>query len=244
VREIAQNLESKSAIPSVAAQMELLLALQTDQWWIGVTLPMLEDVRLRLRKLVRFVDPSQGYVDVFTDFEDDLRVAEAAQFDLVRADPKLRNYRDRVRRFIRDHQDHLTIRRLRNNEPVSRADISALEDILFSEDGALPREEYETIFGETPLGVLVRSVVGLDRRAAKAAFAEFLAQAPLHPDQIAFLDEIVEYLVKNGTLEPKGLFDTPFTHFHDQGLTGVMPGELASQVVDLVKSINRNADAA
>ncbi len=52
-------------------------------------------------------------------------------------------------------------------------------------------------------GLVVRSVVGLSRKAAKEAFSEFLSEAPLQPDQMAFLDEVVEYLVKNGTMEPK-----------------------------------------
>ena len=42
---IAKDLEAKSTIPSVAKQLELILAVQTPTWWEGVTLPMLEDVR-------------------------------------------------------------------------------------------------------------------------------------------------------------------------------------------------------
>ena len=147
-----------------------------------------------------------------------------------------------MQRYIRDHQDHLTIRRLKNNEPVSKTDIAALEDILFAADGPMPRGEYEKIFGDRPLGVLVRSVVGLSRNAAKAAFAEFLEKAPLHPDQISFLDEIVAYLVKNGLMEPRVMFESPFTHIHDQGLIGVFGEEMSKKVIDLVRHINDNAD--
>jgi len=51
------------------------------------------------------------------------------------------------------------------------------------------RRIYEKIYGEKPLGVLVRSVVGLSRKAAKEVFSEFLSESSLHPDQMAFLDE-------------------------------------------------------
>ena len=68
----------------------------------------------------------------------------------------------------------------------------------------IPREAYQAIYGDEPLGVLVRSIVGLDRDAAMAVFAEFLQQAPLHPDQIRFLQEVVEYLVKNGVYGAEG----------------------------------------
>ena len=240
---IAKDLEEKSAIPSVAKQMELILDIQTDTWWEGITLPMLEDVRVRLRELIRFIDPDQAKEDVYTNFEDEIRDG-TVEYNVVRSDPNLQDYRVRVERFIRDHQDHVTIRRLKNNEPVTKTDITALEDILFSEDGPIPREHYEKIFGEKPLGLLIRSTVGLSRNAAKAAFAEFLAEAPLHPDQITFLDEIVEYLVKNGVMEPNTMFDSPFTNINDQGLVGVFGEDMSKKVIELVRHINKNADVA
>ena len=122
--------------------------------------------------------------------------------------------------------------------------MAALEDILFSEEGPIPREEYEKIFGDRPLGRLVRSVVGLDRNAAKTAFAEFLSEAPLHPDQISFLDELVNYLVKNGVMEPKAMFDTPFTNINDQGVLGVFGENVSKKIVETIQKINRNADVA
>jgi len=240
IMEIAKGLEDKSAIPSVSAQMELILELQTDQWWSNVSLPMLEQVRIKLRDLTRFIDKDAGLVDVFTNFEDEIG-EEAGEYNIVKSDPNLKDYRKRVKRFISEHQDHVTIRRLKNNEPVSKTDIAALEDILFSEDGPIPREEYEHIFGEKPLGLLVRSVVGLDRNAAKEVFAEFQAKAPMKPDQMTFLDEVVEYLVKNGTMEPKRMFEAPFTHISTLGVAGIFGEDESKKFIELVKHINENA---
>ncbi len=240
VQEIAKGLEDKSAIPSVAAQMELIIELQIDQWWSDASLPMLENVRTSLRDLTRFIDKDAGLVDVFTNFEDEIG-DDSTEHKIVKGDPKLKDYRKRVQRFINEHRDHLTIRRLRNNEPVSPTDVAALENILFADDGVIPREEYEKIFGEKPLGVLVRSVVGLSRKAAKEAFSEFLSEAPLHPDQMAFLDEVVEYLIKNGTMEPNIMFDTPFTLINDQGIAGVFDEDDSKKVIELVRHINKNA---
>ena len=243
VRDIAKGLEDKAAIPSVAAQMGLILELQTDQWWNYISLPILENVRIRLRDLTRFIDKDVGLIDVFTNFEGKIG-EESSEYNIVKSDPKLKDYRKRVQRFINEHRDHVTIRRLRNNEPVSPTDVIALEDILFAEDGAIPREEYKKIFGEKPLGVLVRSVVGLSRKAAKEAFSEFLSEAPLHPDQMAFLDEVVEYLVRNGTMEPKVMFDAPFTLINDQGIAGIFDEDASKKVIALVRHVNENADVS
>ena len=240
---IAHDLEGKSSIPSVAQQLELILDMQTATWWENVTLPLLEDVRVRLRKLIRFIDPEQAKDDVFTNFEDEI-ADDGRTFGIVKTDSKLKDYRIRVQRYIREHQDHITIRRLKNNEPVSQKDIEALEAILFSEDGPISRDEYRKAFGDSPLGRLVRSVVGLDRNAAKSAFTEFLSEAPLHPDQITFLNEIVDYLVKNGVMEPKAMFDTPFTHINDQGVIGVFGEDKSRKIIELVRHINENAGTA
>jgi len=202
---------------------------------------MLEQTRIKLRDLIKFVDKEPGFTDVFTNFEDELGEANT-EHRLVKSDANMAEYRKRVQRFINEHKDHLTIRRLRNNEPISRADAKALEEILFSEDGPITKEEYEAAYGEQPLGLLVRSTVGLSRKAAKEAFAEFLSGAPLHPDQITFLDQVVDYLVKNGTMEPKAMFDTPFTHINDEGLSGLFDDDESARVVRLVRRVNKNAD--
>ncbi|MCP3671059.1 MAG: DEAD/DEAH box helicase family protein [Gammaproteobacteria bacterium] len=247
LQKIAHGLEEKSAIPGVAAQMELILDLQKEQWWAVATLPVLEDVRIRLRELIRFIGREQGLEDVYTNFEDAIggKVGDdPVEYVVVKTDPNLKEYRERVQRFIREHQDYITIRRLKNNQPVTKTDIAALEEILFSEQGPMPRKAYHDAFGDQPLGVLVRSVVGLERNAAKEAFADFLSEAPLHPDQISFLDEVVEYLVKNGTMQPKVMFETPFTHIHDQGVVGVFGEDNSRKIVELVRHINENAGVA
>jgi len=178
-----------------------------------------------------------------TNFEDEIADG-GAEHSIVKSDPKLKDYHRRVQRFIVDHQDHITIRRLRNNEPVSKTDIDALESILFSEESQITRKNYEITFGEKPLGLLVRSVVGLSRKAAKEAFSEFLEKGTLQPDQMTFLNEIVEYLVKNGTMEPKVMFQPPFTNMSMKGVVGVFNQDESKKVVELVRDVNSNAGVA
>lgn len=239
IKKLASGLEDKASIPAVNAQMGLILELQEDSWWPDVTLSMLEEVRIKLRDIVKFVDKEEGVSDVFTNFEDQLD--EPSEHHLIKVDANLAEYKKRVQRFINDHQDHITIRRLRNNEPISRADVMALEEILFSKEGAISKEEYKATYGEQPLGLLVRSVVGLSRKSAKEVFAEFLSHNAMHPDQITFLEQIVDYLVKNGTMEPKAMFETPFTHINDQGIAGVFSEDESKKVIELIRHINQNA---
>ena len=61
VQEIASGLLEQLAIPAIREQQELLDELAGDEWWIDVTLPMLEHARLRIRGLVRLLDRSSPW---------------------------------------------------------------------------------------------------------------------------------------------------------------------------------------
>jgi type I restriction enzyme R subunit len=45
-------------------------------------------------------------------------------------------------------------------------------------------------------------------------------------------------------MEPKAMFDTPFTNINDQGVLGVFGENVSRKIVETLKQINRNADVA
>ena len=59
VREIAGALEEKASIPMVRAELELIIEVQTEEFWQDITTPILENVRKRLRSLVKFIDKTK-----------------------------------------------------------------------------------------------------------------------------------------------------------------------------------------
>jgi len=237
--ELVSGLEEKQAIPSVAKQMELILELQRDEYWENVTLPMLESARRKLRELIKFIDKAEGQDTIYTTFEDEL--GEATEVDgLVGTDPKLQNYRLRVERFIREHESHPTIQRIKENHPLHPGDIDSLEAMLFADDGPGSRDEFLVTYGsDEPLALLVRQIVGLDANAAKAAFSEFLAEGKYSADQIQFINLVIDHLVHNGMINPKLLFEPPFTDFHDLGVAGVLEDD-AEKIIGVIEQINAN----
>ena len=70
---------------------------------------------------------------------------------------------------------------------------------MWSEVGS--KKDYETEYGEKPLGEFVREIVGLDMTAAKAAFAEYLNDVNLDADQIYFVNQIIEHIVRYGVMK-------------------------------------------
>ena len=72
VIDLAASLEEKDAIPAVKEQLETLRAVQTTEFWEGIDLAALEDLRIRLRGLVQFIDKSKLKI-VYTHFKDEVQ---------------------------------------------------------------------------------------------------------------------------------------------------------------------------
>ena len=89
VKAIAGLLEEKSSIPMVQEQMPLIQEIQTDEWWQNVTTPMLENVRRRLRALVKLIEKQQRK-PIYTDFEDEIGSETAVELPGLRHARQLR----------------------------------------------------------------------------------------------------------------------------------------------------------
>jgi type I restriction enzyme R subunit len=67
----------------------------------------------------------------------------------------------------------------------------------------------------------VRSLVGLDRQAAKEALAGFLAARRSSANQIEFVNLIVDHLTEHGVMEAAMLYESPFTDLTPRGPDGL-----------------------
>ena len=181
---------------------------------------------------------------IYTSFEDTLDENEVAEFDIVSWAKSSQPYKDRVESFIRKNKQHITIQKLRSNSPITQAEVLELEKMLFENDEVGTKEEFIEEYGEQTLGYFIRSIVGLDIKAANEAFSEFIQNGNLSGDQMNFIQKIISFLETNGTINEKMLFKSPFTDISDQGLAGVFRDmDDAKKVISLVREINNNANA-
>lgn len=243
VKEIASRLEDKSGVPAVREQLEIIQDLQQDEYWADVTLPMVEQVRVRLRDLVKFIDRKQRAV-VYTDFEDELGEAREVSLSGLVSATDLAQYRKKVTHFLKEHEDHIAIHKLRRNVALTPADVSELERILFESGELGTRRDFERSYGKQEhLGLFIRKLVGLDREAAKEAFGAYLEKKTLTANQIRFIDQIIDYLTQNGVMDPGLLYEPPFTDYSPAGLDGVFGDAEADGIVSILNSIRQNAAA-
>jgi len=241
VKDIAGLLEEKSAIPMVRDQLALIQELQSDEWWQDVTTPMLERVRRRLRNLVALIDKN-ARKPIYTDFEDEIGSASEVALPGFSASDDFEKFRAKARVFLRAHQDHVVIHKLRMNKALTPSDVSELERIL-GESG-LKGEQIQKAKDEAHgLGLFVRSLIGLDRGAAKEAFAAFLTGKTLSANQIEFINLIINHLTEHGVMEAKALYESPFTDIAPQGPEGIFSDSQVSELVAVLDAVKKSAAA-
>ena len=243
VKAIAGWLEEKSAIPMVRDQMALIQDVQTDEWWRDVTIPMLEVVRRRLRDLVRLIEKQQRR-PIYTDFEDELGVETYVTLPGLGDDQSFAKFRAKAQAYLRAHQDHIAIHKLRTNKALTPGDLAELERML-AESGVGAMADIQRAKAESHgLGLFVRSLIGMDREAAKQALAAFLTGKTLSANQIEFVNLVVNHLTEHGVMETARLYESPFTDLTPHGPDALFSPAQVDELIAVLATVRDKAVAA
>lgn len=225
-------------IPQIMVHTELIENVLDPAYLETAGINEFERIRENLRDLMKFIPKSK--ITYKTNFTDE--ILSVTWRDAELNSDALKNYRIKAESYVREHQDVEAIAKLKRNEPLTTSDIAALEEILWKDLGT--KEDYESSFGSKPLGEFVREVVGLDMAAAKAAFAEYLNENQFDSRQIYFVNQIIEYIVKNGLMKDLSVLQSaPFT---DKGsMVDIFQNvNVWYEIRKIIATINSNAIAA
>lgn len=225
-------------IPEIMMQAELIDTILHTDYLERAGISDFEHIRVNLRDLMKYIPASKTTYD--TDFDDEILAIDWNESELDSDD--LKNYKSKAEFYLRQHLDNAVINKLKFNIPLVHADIGVLEEILWDEIGS--RQEYEENYGHKPLGEFVREIVGLDMGAAKEAFADYLDETRMDSRQIYFVNQVVEYIVRNGMMKDLAVLqETPFT---DQGsIVDVFTDlHLWQGLRSAIEQVNKNALAA
>jgi type I restriction enzyme R subunit len=234
ITEIASLLEMLGNVPMVAAEMALILEVQTDEFWQDITLPTLETVRRRLRALVKLIEHKKRIL-VYSDFEDRTGAAAAIALPGISVGTDMDAFRRKARVFLKPHENHIAVLKVKRNEPLTPIDLKELERIFL--EAGVDETALWALQADGGLPRFVRALVGLDRGAAKRAFTEFLDGRRLTANQLEFLDLVIDHLTARGVMDPKLLYEAPFTDFDRNGVEGVFEQADVVRLVQILREI-------
>ncbi len=242
VKAIAGLLEEKSNIPMIRDRLPLIQDLHSDEYWQDVTLSMLETVRRKLRTLVKLIEKARRQ-PVFTNFEDQLGGEVHIDLPGVGTGTDFERFRAKARQFLRGREDHPVIHKLRWNQPLAAADLADLERLLLEAGVGSPEDLGRAKAEADGLGIFVRSLVGLDREAAKQAFGRFLVGTTATANQVEFINLVIDHLTERGVMDPAILYQSPFIDITPRGPEGLFTSDEVDALVDVLRDIRERAAA-
>ena len=84
------------------------------------------------------------------------------------------------------------------------------------------------------LGYFIRSLVGLDREAVSQAFNQFVSRTTATPDQIEFIELIVQELTQAGVMDTERLYQSPFIDINPLGPDEIFPSAVVDQLFKVI----------
>ena len=240
VQGITSRLLTQTTIPVIAAQASVLADLAGDEWWVDVTLPMLEFARRRVRGLVKFLPKGQRNI-VYTDLADELGESIEVSLPGISVGTNWERFKAKARAYLREHEDNIALHRLRHNRQLTPTDLEALQGLLEASGAGTSEDIARAAEESRGLGLFVRSLVGLDRAAAAEAFSEFTAGSNLSADQLRFIELIIEHLTANGTMPARRLYEAPFTDFAYGGPDVIFVDADVDRLIRVLQSIDAGA---
>jgi type I restriction enzyme, R subunit len=242
IKGIAGKLTKKASIPLVAQKMDVLKAVQNDVYWTNANVLGLEKLRVDLRDIIKFLESNSRQI-VYTDYEDTI-IGAAEERTIVYGVNELDAYKRKVNEYFLTHQTHLTIHKLKTNQPVTVLEITELERMLFEQGTLGTKETFLKAYGNQPLGKFIRSIVGLEVTAVNAAFAELLQNHNFNTAQIRFIETLIHYFTVKGTIELPMLFVSPFTDLNPRSIMGLFDPQTSDKIRQIIDSVNYNAAVA
>ena len=237
LKKIASVLEKKTTIPQVKEKLELIKAINSENFFAECDVLMLEKIRIELRELMRFLDNDEKQNKlVVTKLHDP--VLDVQEGNPLNSAYDFEDYRAKVNRYVNEHPNTLAIYNLTHNIPLSKGDYQELERVLTCELGS--KTDYAREYGNTPFGLLIRKIAKLDREAAMQAFSAFINDSSLNQNQIAFVHKIINYVIQNGYMEnTEELLKAPFDK--PAGFFRLFDDKTQEALVQIINQIKENA---
>jgi type I restriction enzyme R subunit len=243
--KIAAALEEQQAIPAIAQQLELIQDVQHDEWWIDITYSMLEEIRKKLRLLVPLIERSKKNI-VYTKFVDQLGAGVEVELPGTggaNESTEFAQFRKKAQHFLKEHLAEATVAKVRSGEPLTKADIAELQRILVAAGIGDNSTFDQAVKKAGSFGKFIRSLVGLDRAAAKEVFAEFIDDKRYSKNQIQFVTLIIDELTERGVVEIARVYEAPYIALAPEGPETMFVEADLDRILTAIERLTSSASA-
>ena len=219
-------INNKAGIDEVLSNKILLLNLINEKFWEKLNVEKMEEVRLKFRNLMAYIDVT-GNPDITLDISDEVVEKGERIFKAT----GIKTYERRVLDYLMEHSDSPVIKKIKNLEKLTNADIDYLEDILWKELGT--KEDYLEVTHQD-LPAYVRKIVSLDVETVNKKLSEYFSMDSLTSEQQEFVRQIILYVRQNGDITPEEIQQNePFSEMDIYEIFGENM-EILATVIDVM----------
>ena len=232
------ELEKLGTVPQIREKQDLILKVAETDYIKEADFWDIEEVRTELRNLIQFIDP-YNRPPVYIDIEDTLNDIDEG-YVYVSTGNNFTNYRRKVEKFLTGNLENVIVWKIRHNIRLTEQDKENLEKILFEELGN--NKEYAETFGDTNIIKAVRNIVGLDKNVVSDIFYKYINDNRLNMKQIQFVKLLIDYVIKNGTIDMQKLTEQPFKNVGEVYDLFGNNIDLFKEIREDIENINENAE--
>ncbi len=215
LQKIAENLKEKGTIKDIKNNAKEILKIVEDREYIqNLDILELENIKQIIKPLTIYLDTQfipkvkeGNFGDSIVGIsEKDISCMRYGTYDLKR----------KFQEYLEENKELLAIKKLRFNQPLDEDDIKQLEELLYKNkeiDFLEVTKEYtnelkkiKEIYNITnPLGIFLRSIVGLEQEVLNKEFANFLDKEKFNGNQIELIELVIKNFIKNGFYDKREL---------------------------------------
>lgn len=215
IREVAKELKKKGNINDILNNSESIMKIITDKSYMEkLNILELENIKTKIKPLTVYQESGVSLESKSVDLDD--RVISVQEKDIGFMKYGIQDLKLKFQEYLEENKDILAIKKLRFNLPLDEENIKELNILLTGNEGvdfSKIREEYseelnsirEKYNVENPLGIFLRSLVGLDKEILNKEFSKFLDKEKFNGNQIELIELVIKNFIKNGAYPEREL---------------------------------------
>lgn len=236
--DLVSELEKLGTVPKIVEKQDLILKVAETDYLARTGFFDIEEIRKELRDLIQYIDPYSRQPK-YSDFEDTL-MGVREDYAHISSGNDFRNYKRKLEKYFNENIENIIIWKIRHNQRLTQNEKMDLERIMFEELGT--NKDFVNAYGDKNVVEVVRNIVGLDPNTASEIFSKYINDNRLNMKQIQFVKLLIDYVIKNGTIEMIKLTEDPFRALGEVGDLFEDNIDTFIQIRKEIEQINENVE--